>query len=228
MPGKRDVRVARAQFLGLDLQSSGHNPECTTTPRGSRLPAANMTKRVNEALKPTTRDDKNARATFLAHSFFARSGAYVRVASEQLSLEFGGMFDPSMTLDPLVFEQAAKKLAVMSVHLAGLECGGTDNSEWFMDFLFAAHLELDRMTAQPSARALIEMHGQWIVSEIISGVSQNAASSVEPAMLRESVVRQLIDLLSEDVGYRADVVVFALSESWAVLQEHQILFDSSS
>jgi len=192
------------------------------------LPVENTPKIFDDSFRPQSKADEDARATFLAHGIFARSHAHMRMAIEQSSLQSNGTFDPSTALDPSAAAQAAKKLAVMSVHLAGLECGGADNSEWFVDFLFAAMSELDAMSAQPSARSLVEMHGQWIVDEIISGVSRNAASSVELPAMRTPVAQQLIKSLSDDASYREDVVIFSLTESLEVLQEHQTLFDFSA
>lgn len=171
---------------------------------------------ITAELKPKNKADETARARFVAHSV----SAHLRMQLRNVLQAHGTTDEPGNS----TLETPTKKLAVVSLHLAALEQGGTENPAWFVDFIFAAMRQLDRMTEQPTSRSLIELHGQWVRDEIISGVVSNALSGVKTAE-KDQVAQQLTEHLNSDQAYRAELLDFALTQPIAMLEEHQSLFD---
>jgi hypothetical protein len=182
-------------------------------------------KPIDSNLKPKNKAEEQSRARFLAHSVFARVKSYIKDALEQSAAEVNGTLSTELQDSPSARDEAAKKLAVACIHLAGLERGGVENPEWFLDFVFSALRETDRMAPQPTARSLIQLHGQWVRPEIISGVVDNSLRSLNLRDSKEVVARHLIKMVDEDKTYRTELVDFALTEPLKVLEEHQMLFD---
>lgn len=187
--------------------------------------APNDTPRIDPKLKPKSKNDEGSRARFLAHSIFARVKGYLKDSLDQSAGQANGKLSSELRNTPTAMDEATKKLAVACIHLTGLERGGVENPEWFLDFIFSALRETDRMAPQPTARSLIQLHGEWVRPEIISGVADNALRSLNLRDSKEIVARHLIKMMDEDRTYRSELVDFALTEPLAVLEEHQMLFD---
>lgn len=183
--------------------------------------------KVAEELHPRSRADEGLRAGFFAHSMYSRCKSQLREAIERGAVNNNGKRAIDALLHPSAADEAAKKVAVMSVHLTGLESGGVDNSDWFIDFLFSSLRTLDRITPQPPAKRMIEAHGQWVREEIIEGVARNAMAGLDVGDSKSAIAKQLEILIESDQAYRAELLTFSLTQDPKSLKEHQMLLGMS-
>lgn len=114
----------------------------------------------------------------------------------------GGIFG-SMSQCPrkvgINVERALKWLTCISIHLAGLESGGSANPQRFMSFLFCSLLHTDVKCEAPKAREVIEQFGALDANAMTILVSEAALVEldIENHCITQTLASRLCSLRRE-------------------------------
>lgn len=106
-------------------------------------------------------------------------------------------------------EPSLKILTCVSIHLAGIECGGAENPEWFINLLFHALRAADSRCLLPSARPIIEKYGS-MRADVMSLLAAQAAMK-ELNIDKISMIESLSKTLYKEDGARLDILKMALT-----------------
>lgn len=112
-------------------------------------------------------------------------------------------FEPMLRhreFNKLGLESAFKTLVCVSIHLTGIECGGVNNPEWFIKFLFHSLREADARYASPSARSVIQNFGSFNSPSMITLASTSALNEI--GIQNAGLVNALTELILKDQNAR--------------------------
>jgi hypothetical protein len=118
--------------------------------------------------------------------------------------------------------RVVKLLVSASSYLAVLESATNEPSSWLMDWLLQVLAQLDEMLPDPPARKVTELLGAQDASAIIEAVTENSCSLLN--LRRTADQKSLTTMLSEDRGYRNEVLVMSLTHPLDGLRDHVMLF----
>ncbi len=158
-------------------------------------------------LKPLVKEEVQWRA----ESFSSLIYSHCREQIEQLlkKAEHGIVLQLTHRHASLNLEPALKILTCVSIHLAGIECGGVENPEWFINFLFQSLRAADSRCSLPSARPILEKFGS-MRPDVMSLLAAQAAMK-ELNIEQVPIIEALSETLYKDDASRLDILKLALT-----------------
>ncbi|HEY9788723.1 MAG TPA: hypothetical protein V6D17_25265 [Candidatus Obscuribacterales bacterium] len=153
----------QSQSMAMNGQRSSQFPLPRTPGSLSEVQASSPT--ANSESLPATNLDE--RSNFLANATFVQCYKELSAMKQMLN-------GPASTHLEKAIEQTAKELAIASIYLTGLECGGASIEGWLLDFLFSALRACDLIYKEPGARDTVQRYGSLAAQYIVQCVCANA------------------------------------------------------
>lgn len=175
-----------------------------------------------ERLQPVDDDDRNRRAMFYCHCLNLYGRRILELLINRVEAgEFGDEpCEQIATMGDWQLEAAAKIWACINLHLAGLDHGGADSPAWLLYLFSEAMQEADELFTEPPAIEIIAKHGSWKRERMIKDVAAHVAETLGLKDGAEKVRQELAGLLQASTPYRAELLMYALSQPPEALRAH--------
>lgn len=173
-------------------------------------------------LQPLDDNDRNRRAMFYCHCLNLYGRRILELLINRVDAgEFGEQLSEQLsTLGDWQLEAAAKIWAVVNLHMAGVDHGGTDSPAWLLYLFSEAMAEADQLFTEPPAIEIIRRHGSWKREKMIKDVAADVLDTLGLKHGGEKVQVELQGLLEASTPYRAELLMFALSQPPEALRRH--------
>jgi hypothetical protein len=175
-----------------------------------------------ERLQPKDDEDRNRRALFYCHCIHAYSKRTLDLLLTRAdSGEFGEALQEQIPLlNDWQLESAYKILTCISLHMAGLDHGGNEAPTWLIYFFSEAAQETDELFPEPPAIEIIGKHGSWKREKMVSDVAKHASQLLGLTEGAEQFQSTLAQVLVQSTTYRAELLLFGLSQPPEALRRH--------
>lgn len=114
-------------------------------------------------------------------------------------------------------ERALKTLTCTSIHLSGIESGGVENPEWFVNFLFRALLSADSKCTEPPAKSIIGTIGSYDSRAMACRAAE--ASLLELGVTDQQAIENLGDAIHAADSLRLEILQLSLSGEKDILKQ---------
>ncbi len=115
------------------------------------------------------------------------------------------------------FERALKTLTCTSIHLCGIESGGVESPEWFLNFLFRSLLAADSKCIEPSARSIIAGIGSYKSRTMATLAAET--SLLELGITDLQAIEKLGDAIHAAAALRLEILQMSLSGEKEMLKQ---------
>jgi hypothetical protein len=170
--------------------------------------------RIIDDWQPRSADEESKRAYFFLHLIGAHCLTHLQ--------DFLADCQHSATISVPDVLRVVKLLVCASSYLAVLESTTNEPYSWLMDWLLQVLAQLDELLPDPPARRVAELLGAHDPTAIMAVVTDSSCSLL--SLRRTADQKSLTTMLSEDRGYRNELLVMSLTHPLDDLRHHIMLF----